>query len=85
MSNTYQERVGRYRILKHEELPEAHKAEYRINGIDPDTLWTLVWSFDTLEAAEEMLKEEQGFAASWQTYKLVDGGQAEVIERVSWF
>lgn len=83
--NTYQERVGRYRILKHEDMPEAHKAEYRINGIDPDTLWTLVWSFDDLIAANDCLKDEQGYAASWQTYKLVDGGHPTTIERTTWF
>jgi len=71
--------------VKHEELPPEHKASYRINGIDPDTLWTLVWSFDDLGAAEAQLKEEQGFAAAWQTFKIVDGGQAEVVERAAWF
>lgn len=85
MTNTYQERVGRYRILRHEVLPPAHQAEYRIRGINPDELWSLIWSFNDLDAAEEMLKEEQEHAFSFQTYKLVDAGKDEIIERQLWF
>ena len=51
-TQTYQERVGRYRIIRHEVLPAEHQASYRLRGIDPDDLWSLIWSFDTLEAAE---------------------------------
>lgn len=83
--DTYQETIYRYRVVRHEELPESHKAEMRINGIDPDDNWSLIWSFQTLEAAEKQLAEEQEHAASWQTYKIVDAGQTEVIERQAWF
>ena len=81
---TYRERVGRYRIIRHEELPEHHKAEYRALGIDPDDRWSLIWSFDTLEAAERGLVDCNEDKAWFQTYKLVDAGQEEYIERSVW-
>jgi len=81
---TYQEKVNRWRIIRHDELPEAHKAEYRLAGIDPDDNWSLIWSFETEEAALKCLAAEQATAAKWQTYRLVDGGKAEFIERSMW-
>lgn len=84
MSQTYKERVNRWRILRHEELPEAHKAAYRLEGINPDDLWSLIWSFETEEAAVEMLAELTGRKSKFWTYKLVDGGKAEEIERSIW-
>lgn len=81
---TYKERVMRYRILRHDELPEAHKAEMRINGIDPDDSWNLIWSFNDKEAAATCLAECIEDAASWMTYKMVDAGQETVIERPIW-
>lgn len=71
---TYEEPVGRFRLLRHEELPEAHKAELRIKGIDPDDNWSLVWSFHEREPAETCLAQERAHAAKWQTWKLVDAG-----------
>lgn len=85
MSTTYQERVLRYRIMRHEELPETHKAEYRLNGIDPDTVWSLIWSFETREAAEAQLADCNAHKGKWQTYKLVDAGEATTITRTAWF
>jgi hypothetical protein len=82
--NTYNETVLRYRILRHDELPEAHKAAYRERGIDPDDNWSLVWSFSSEEAANECLADELVNAASWQTFKLVDAGEATTITRPIW-
>lgn len=82
--DTYKERVMRWRILRHEELPEAHKAAYRLNGIDPDDNWSLIWSFETEEDAKVQLADCIAHAAKWQTYKLVDGGAETVIERSVW-
>lgn len=82
---TYQERINRFRILRHEDLPEAHKAEYRLNGIDPDNLWALIWSFETLERAEEMLASLNEDKPRFYTYKLVDAGAPEIVERPEWF
>jgi hypothetical protein len=81
---TYQERVERFRIIRHEELPEAHKAEYRLRGIDPDDNWSLIWSFDDSEAAEKCLADCNERKASFQTYKLVDNGEASFITRSVW-
>jgi hypothetical protein len=78
---TYQERVNRWRIMRHEELPEAHKAEYRLSGIDPDDLWSLIWSFETEQVAVEMLDKLNRRASKFWTYRLVDGGEATEIER----
>jgi len=85
MNNTYQERVGRYRIIRHDELPESHKAEYRLKGIDPDDNWQLIWSFSDLAAAENCLNDCKEDAPVWSTYKLVDAGKEEFITRQAWF
>lgn len=79
--STYKETVFRYRVLRHEDLPEFHKAAYRAKGIDPDDNWSLIWSFMTKEAALACLKQERAGAPSFYTYEMVDGGQSEIIER----
>jgi len=84
MSETYKERVNRFRIMRHDELPEAHKAEYRLSGINPDNLWSLIWSFETEASARQCLAECEIRKAKWQTYKMVDGGEAIEIERSAW-
>lgn len=81
---TYKERVGRFRILRHEELPERHKAEYRLNGIDPDDCWSLIWSFDEEASAQEQLVDCNEHKGKFETYKLVDNGAPSVIERHIW-
>ena len=83
-TQTYTETVNRYRILRHDDLPAAHKAAYRAEGIDPDDLWSLVWSFTDLDAAQACLAQSQADAASFQTFKLVDAGAATTIERPIW-
>jgi len=81
---TYKERVNRWRIIRHEELPEEHKAAYRLEGINPDDNWSLIWSFDTEDAAKMQLARCNASKARWQTYKLIDGGKTEYIERSVW-
>lgn len=82
---TYKERIGRYRIVYHEELPEAHKAEYRLNGIDPDARRVLYWSSNDFNAADEMLTEcIVNNASRFKTYYLVDAGKEEIVERAAW-
>lgn len=78
---TYQERIGRYRIVYHDELPLQHKAEMRLCGIDPDTRRCLEWSFNDEAAAQEMFAECVAHAPSYKTYYLVDHGSEVVIER----
>ncbi len=81
MNNTYQETVLRFRVMCHEELPEAHKEAYRARGIDPDDLWKLVYSFNEEADALDTLKMEQENAAPWETYKMVDAGEATTVTR----
>ena len=84
MSETYKERVNRWRIMRHDDLPERHKEAYRADGINPDELWSLIWSFEDEDNAVEMLDKLKRRAPSYYTYKLVDGGEAIEIERSAW-
>lgn len=78
----YQETVLRFRVLKNEELPAAHQAAYRADGIDPDNIWSLVWSFETREAAEAQVQLEQAKVRPWRvTWKIEDAGEATTITR----
>jgi len=83
-TSTYKELVHRYRIMCHEDLPERHKEEYRNGGINPDELWSLIWSFKNKEDAEKCLADCIDDAPTFWTYKLVDAGQEEIIERSIW-
>ena len=78
---TYTETVYRFRILRHEELPEEHKASYRADGIDPDDIWGLYASFISKRDASRELKNLRENSAWFQTYKIVDAGKATTIER----
>lgn len=79
---TYQETVLRFRVLMHTEYPEEYKAEMRINGIDPDDNWSLIYSSNTLENAEDIAAEQREiYNRPIYTVKVVDNGEATVIER----
>ena len=80
----YMERIGRYRIVYHEEHSDARKAEYRISGIDPDTLRVLYWSSNDVYDAECMLAECEKRAPAYKTYYLVDAGAEETVEFAAW-
>ena len=84
-TNTHQERIGRYRIIRHEVLPIEHQAAYRLRGIDPDDLWSLIWSFDDLDSAEKCLDDCNLYKTSYQTYVLKDASKEEYVERNIWF
>ncbi len=73
-------KINRYRLERHDELPEGHQAEYRARGIDPATLWSLLWSFENREAAEKMKAEYEADAPSWATYRIVDAGATQYVE-----
>lgn len=78
---TYNETVLRFRVMRHDDLPEAHKEAYREKGINPDELWNLVYSFNDEADAIDTMKMEEGNSAPWETFKIVDGGEATVIKR----
>lgn len=76
------EKVLRYRILRHEEIPVEYKEECRSRGIDPDNNWVLIWSFDRREDAEAMLKKylQDPHKPDYYQYKLVDGGGTTYVD-----
>ena len=91
---TYTERVNQFVVEYHEDLPEEHKAQYRLRGIDPNDLWTLSWSFETLAEAEKQAAISQqrhdDFCTSYEydrfkTFRVRDLGAPVEIQRSSWF
>ena len=83
-TNTYTETIHRYRILQHDEMPEEHKQAMRAEGIDPDNHWTIYASVAYEADAKHALKQIEAQAASWQTYRIKDHGEAIEIERPIW-
>lgn len=90
-TRTYQERVGRYRIMRrtnydpNTEFGARVRAEMQINGIDPDDCWSLVWSFDEEGPALEQLAEELEFYSEPRyTTRIQGAGATTYIERVIW-
>jgi len=87
---TYVEKINRYVVEYHEELPAEHKAEMRLNGIDPDEYWSLKWSFENEEDAIEQKEtdeqwyknfcEEHGYTMR-KTFRVRDLGETKYIER----
>ena len=61
----YIEQVNRFVVEYHEDLPREHKAQMRLNGIDPDNHWQLKWSFETEEAAIEQCKKDEEWLTSF--------------------
>ena len=83
------ETVNRWVVEKHIELDAASKAEYRINGIDPDNHWTLQCSFQTKDAAVTQCDELSEIHATvcgifdnyqTQTYRVRDLGEEMTFE-----
>jgi hypothetical protein len=86
MTNTYTEKVLRYRVARREVITDPRRrAELQINGLDPDNIWSLIWSFDNLKDAEDQAEDERNIfkAPNWEV-KVVDAGKTEYIERSIW-
>lgn len=86
MTETYNERVLRYRVLRHEVITdESRRAYYRLNDVDPDNIWNLIWSFNNLADAEDQAEDERKYwkEPNW-IIKVVDAGSETVIERSIW-
>lgn len=89
-SLTHEETVLRFRIEKHEELPERHQQALRAEGIDPSDNWLLYASAPTAEAAEQIradaeaehrkICEKLGYQPI-ASFRVRDGGSATVIKR----
>jgi hypothetical protein len=65
MRDTYIERINQFVVEYLEDFPAEHKAEMRLNGIDPDNYWQLKWSFTTEEAANEQCRHEVEWYANF--------------------
>lgn len=65
------ETIYRFRVEYHDDLPEGHKAAYIARGIDPDNIWNLSASFDTLQDACDYMAEEVD-QIEWRTWRIVD-------------
>jgi len=83
------ETVNRWVVEQHEELNDRRKAEYRINGIDPDNYWTLKCSYKTEREAtfqRDRCREihaticEQFNSEKTQTYRVRDIGAEMTFE-----
>jgi hypothetical protein len=90
---TYKQRVYRFVVESHEDLPEDYKAEYRLRGMDPDNMWSLLYSFMNREDAERALCDRQQRQAEFcqeqgltsrLTFRVRDLGQDMEIERQVW-
>lgn len=79
------ETIYRYRIIRHDELPEERKQALRDRGIDPDDRWSLIYSFKHEADANEELERCIAEASPWETYKLKDAGETTQIERSDLF
>lgn len=82
---TYTETVLRFQLQRHDELPEEHKEALRARGVNPDERWSLYMSFDQEADALEAKAQEEKDAASWETFRIVDAGETQKIERTSCF
>lgn len=86
----YEERVLRYRVLRrmnlHPEKERERIASLLLHGIDPRDNWELVWSFETLEAAEKQAASEREY---WKepnyTIAVKDAGGETVFKRSGFF
>ena len=83
--NTITETILRFQIQRHDELPEAHKEALRARDIDPDTRWSLVYSFNEEADANTSLEQLNDDKASWETFRVVDAGKTQHVERENWF
>jgi hypothetical protein len=90
---TYVEKINRYVVEYQEDFSDQHKAEMRINGIDPDEHWTLKWSFEKEENAIEQMQEEKEWYANFcekhgysirKQFRVRDLGETKYIKRSAW-
>ena len=87
---TYVEKINRFVVEYHEELPDEYKAQMRLNGIDPDQHWNLKWSFENEENAIEQKDKDQQWYLDFcadngydpkKTYRVRDLGETKYVER----
>ena len=74
------ETIYRFRAEYHDDLPEGHKAAYLAKGIDPDNIWNLSASFETLQDACDYMTEEVD-QISFRTWRITDKKRTVQIQR----
>jgi hypothetical protein len=86
MSETYKEKVLRYRVLRRPVITDPSiRAEYRLNDLDPDDCWSLIWSFNNeVDAIAQAEEEREIFKEERWIIKVVDAGSETIIERPIW-
>ncbi len=94
-TETYVEKINRYVVEYLEDLPREHKAQMRLNGIDPDNYWQLSWSFETEEAAVEKMNNDENWYVNFclekgylirKQWRVRDLGAAvEIVRNVNMF
>jgi hypothetical protein len=85
-TETYTETVLRYRVVRRQIITdEAIRAEYRINGRDPDDTWSLIWSFNDQVSADDQAEDEREIFKfpRWEV-KVIDAGETTYIKRSIW-
>lgn len=86
----YKEKINQFVVECHELMDDRARAECLINGIDPDNLWSLKYSFTTLAGAElqlQMCEEAHHEFCTifgynpWKQFRIRDLGTPVEIER----
>ena len=72
---TYEEPIGRYRLFRNDNMLGERGKQVRAEGIDPETCWQLVWSFNELEDAAMKLAKESMRSGAYSLWKMVDAGE----------
>jgi hypothetical protein len=63
----------RFLVLRHEKRNRRARAEMRLNGIDPDDNYSLIWSFrDRVNAERQMASDQEVFKEPIWTFHIVD-------------
>lgn len=66
-NETYIERINQFVVEYLEDLPAEHKAQMRLNGIDPDNYWQLKWSFVREEDAIDQMNKDRAWYENFCT------------------
>ena len=84
MTDYYMEKINRWVVEKMAiKLDDQYRAEMRINGLDPDDHWTLVWSFETKYPAYRQMWADQKRSTLYR-YRVRDLGEAQEVRRAIW-
>lgn len=73
-------RVSRFRVMQHETFSEPTKEMLRSHGIEPDTLFTLAFSYDDEISARVRLAFESAQNDNpYIVFSFYDAGEDEIV------